>query len=70
MILDVDKSKVVGYHLIESPVLDLISPNKLSGGIKTLMIMAFDENDRVFNALVCGNDCGIVCVGDQNEGKI
>ena len=31
--------------------------------------MAFDENDRVFNALVCGNDCWIVCVGDQNEGK-
>ena len=57
MILDVDKSKVVGYHLIESPVLGPISPKELSGGVKTLMLMAFDENDRVFNASVCGGDC-------------
>ena len=57
MILDVDKSKVVGYHLIESPVLGPISPKELSGGVKTLMLMAFDENDRVFNASVCGDDC-------------
>ena len=50
MIFDVDKSKVVGAHLIESPVLGPISPKALSGGVKTLMLMAFDENDRVFNA--------------------
>ena len=57
MIFDVDKSKVVGAHLIESPVLGPISPKALSGGVKTLMLMAFDENDRVFNASVCGDNC-------------
>ena len=57
MIFDVDKSKVVGAHLIESPVLGPISPKDLSGGVKTLMLMAFDENDRVFNASVCGDNC-------------
>lgn len=57
MILDVDKSKVVGHHLIESPVLGPISPKDLSGGVKTLMLMAFDENDRVFNASACGDNC-------------
>ena len=35
MIFDVDKSKVVGAHLIESPVLGPISPKDLSGGVKT-----------------------------------
>ena len=34
-----------------------ISPKALSGGVKTLMLMAFDENDRVFNASVCGDNC-------------
>ena len=37
MIFDVDKSKVVGAHLIESPVLGPISPKALSGGVKTLI---------------------------------
>lgn len=56
MILDVDKSTVIGTHLIESPVLGPISPLQLSGGVKTLMLMAFDENDNVFNA-TCGDNC-------------
>ena len=45
MIKDVDKSEVIGPHLIESPVLGPISPKELSGGVKTLMLMAYDEND-------------------------
>ena len=40
MIKDVDKSEVIGPHLIESPVLGPISPKELSGGVKTLMLMA------------------------------
>ena len=36
MIKDVDKSEVVGPHLIQSPVLGPISPRELSGGVKTL----------------------------------
>lgn len=56
MILDVDKSTVIGTHLIESPVLGPISPLQLSGGVKTLILMAFDENNNVFNA-TCGDNC-------------
>ena len=57
MILDVDKSVVVGPHLIESPVLGPISPKELSGGVKTLILMALDENNMVFNASACGDNC-------------
>lgn len=57
MILDVDKSAVVGPHLIESPVLGPISPKELSGGVKTLILMALDESDMVFNASACGDNC-------------
>lgn len=57
MIKDVDGSEVVGAHLIESPVLGPISTKELSGGVKTLMLMAFDESGRIFNASVCGDNC-------------
>lgn len=57
MISDVDKSAVVGPHLIESPVLGPISPKELSGGVKTLILMALDESNMVFNASACGDNC-------------
>ncbi len=52
-----DKSDVVSSHLIESPVLGLISPKELSGSVKTIMLMLFDETGRIFNASVCGDNC-------------
>lgn len=57
MILDIDRSTVVGTHLIESPVFGPISPGELSGGVKTLMLLAFDTSGRIFNATACGNNC-------------
>lgn len=57
MIRDIDKSDVLGVHLIESPVLGPISPKDLSGGVKTLMLMAFADQDKVFNASACGDNC-------------
>ena len=56
MIQDVDKSKVIGEHIIESPFLGAIPPTQLSGGVKTLMLLAFDESGKVFNA-ACGDNC-------------
>ena len=50
MIEDVDRSHVISAHLIESPVLGPISPKALSGGVKTLLLLAFDESGAVFNA--------------------
>lgn len=57
MIKDVDKSEVISARLIESPVLGSISIKELSGGVKTLILMAFDNTNKVFNASVCGDNC-------------
>ena len=46
MIKDVDKSEVVGPHLIQSPVLGPISPRELSGGVKTLLILAYEKAEK------------------------
>ena len=56
MILDVDRSRVVSETLIESPVLGMISPRELSGGVKTLLLMA-NEKTQVYNASTCGDNC-------------
>lgn len=56
MIKDVDGSEVVGPHLIDSPFLGPMSPDKLSGGVKTLILIAHDDQ-HVFNASACGDNC-------------
>lgn len=57
MIRNVDQSEVISPHLIESPVLGPISPKELSGGVKTLLLMLFDDTGKVFNASACGDNC-------------
>ena len=57
MIRNVDQSEVISPHLIESPVLGPISPKEISGGVKTLILMIFDETGKVFNASACGDNC-------------
>lgn len=57
MIRNIDQSEVISSHLIDSPVLGPISVKELSGGVKTLILMAFDESGRIFNASVCGDNC-------------
>ena len=58
MIRDVDRSKVIGPQVIESPVLGMITPLQLSGGVKTLLLIANDRsNKHVFNASTCGDNC-------------
>ena len=69
MIKDVDKSAVIGPHLIESPVLGPISVKEISGGVKTLILMAFDDSGRIFNASACGNNCAkwILEIGKRKD---
>ena len=69
MILDVDRSTVVGPRLIDSPVLGAISPERLSGGVKTLILMAYDESGNVFNGTACGDNCAkwILKIAEQKE---
>ena len=56
MILDVDKSTVLGNAVIDSPVLGKISPTALSGGVKTLIFIK-NEPEKIFNASTCGDNC-------------
>ncbi len=56
MIRDVDSSKVLGNGAIDSPVLGVISPTELSGGVKTLILIDH-ISEKVFNASNCGDNC-------------
>ncbi len=56
MIRDVDKSEVLGNGAIDSPVLGVIAPVSLSGGVKTLILID-KVQDKVFNASNCGDNC-------------
>lgn len=56
MIRDVDKSEYITGHIIESPVLGPIPPEKLSGGVQTL-IMIYKMPDKIFDATSCGPNC-------------
>lgn len=56
VIQDVDKSTVIDSGLIDSPVMGKIPPTSLSGGTKTLLLIANDSN-RIFNASTCGDNC-------------
>lgn len=69
MIKDVDQSDVISAHLIESPVLGPISTKELSGGVKTLILMAFESTDKIFNASVCGDNCAkwILAIGKMKD---
>jgi hypothetical protein len=69
MIKDIDKSDVLGVHLIQSPVLGPISVKEISGGVKTLILMAFDNKGKIFNASACGDNCAkwIVEIGRDKD---
>lgn len=69
MITDVDHSDVVGPHLIESPVLGPISVKEISGGVKTLILLAFDRSGKIFNASACGDNCAkwILKIGKEKD---
>lgn len=69
MIRDIDKSEVVSSHLIESPVLGPISLKEISGGVKTLILMAYDNSGKIFNASACGDNCvkWIVEIGKRKD---
>ncbi len=56
MIKSVDKSEVIGDYLIKTKALGMISPNQLSGSVKTLILTYFKPN-LVFNATTCGDSC-------------
>ena len=68
MIRDIDGSEVIGPRLIDSPFLGTIPTERLSGGVKTLMLMMFDS-DHIFNASACGDNCAhwILKIGQEKD---
>ena len=68
MIKDIDGSEVIGPGLIESPFLGVIPTERLSGSVKTLILMKNDP-DHIFNASVCGDDCApwILTIGQEMD---
>ena len=56
MIQDVDKSEYKSGMVIESPALGHIPPERLSGGVQTL-IMIYKMPDKIFDATSCGPNC-------------
>lgn len=68
MVKDIDGSVVVGPRLIDSPFLGPIPTERLSGGVKALILMLFD-NRHIFNASACGNNCApwILKIGHKKD---
>ncbi len=56
MIRSVDKGEVCGPNAVNTKALGLIPPTKLSGGVKTLMLI-HNLPDKVFNVHNCGDNC-------------
>lgn len=71
MIRDVDQSDVVGPNLIQSPFLGPIPPERLSGGVKTLIMIEHD-GDHLYNASACGDNCArwLLEIGERKDRLI
>ena len=68
MIKDIDRSTVVAPRIIDSPVLGAITPRELSGGVKTLILIAHVP-DKIFNASTCGDNCAkwLLKMGEKKD---
>ena len=68
MIKDVDDSDYVDGLVIDSPVLGPIPPERLSGGVQTL-IMIYKKPELVFDATSCGSNCAkwLLEIGNKKE---
>ena len=68
IVKDIDNSDVLSEECINSPVLGQIPPERLSGGVKTLLLM-LNEPDKIFNASTCGDNCAkwILEIGKQKD---
>ena len=68
MILEIDNSKYLTGGVIDSPVLGPIPPERLSGGLMTL-IMIYEMPDKLFDATSCGPNCAqmLLEIGKRKE---
>ena len=68
MIKAVDKSDVINGETVLSPVFGNMSPKRLSGGVKTLILINNDPT-HIFNASACGDNCApwLLHIGEQKD---
>ena len=68
MIKGVDDSRYVDGLVIDSPVLGAIPPERLSGGLKTL-IMIYEKPEMTFDATSCGQNCAkyLIEIGKKKD---
>ena len=71
IVREVDDSEVLSSECIQSPVLGQIPPERLSGGVKTLLLI-LNEPGRIFNASTCGDNCAkwILEIGKREDVTI
>lgn len=69
IIQSVDHSEVIDEKTIVSPVFGNMSPKKLSGGVKTLLLIAYDKT-KIFNASTCGDNCAEWLLKIADERKV
>lgn len=71
MLRDIDKSEFVGGELIQSDVLGPIPPERLSGGLQTL-ISIYEKPELVFNATSCGENCAkwLLKIGEKQDVEV
>lgn len=71
MIKDVDKSEYIDGFVINSPVLGPIPPERLSGGVQTL-IMIYEKPQLIFDATSCGDNCSkwLLKIGSKKDVTI
>ena len=65
----VDQSEVIDEKTILSPVFGNMSPKKLSGGVKTILLIAYDKT-KIFNASTCGDNCAAWILKMAEKKKI
>lgn len=56
MIRAVDKAKVISGQAVDSKALGVIPATKISGGLKTLLLI-YNQPEKIFNASTCGDNC-------------
>ena len=68
MIKSVDKAVVLSPSAVDSKALGVIPVTKISGGLKTLLLLRHDDT-KIFNASTCGDNCAKWILRIAKESK-
>ena len=68
MIKSVDKAAVLSPNAVDSKALGVIPVTKISGGLKTLLLLRHDDT-KIFNASTCGDNCAKWILRIAKESK-